>query len=90
MFTVTDDAAAFIAESLIGPDAPDDAVARLSSQDDGITLTPGTVQPGDVTYEHEGRPVLAIDEDLAHELGDTVLQVGDHEGSKCLELRRGG
>lgn len=76
MLTVTESAGTHLANLLTTSDAPDDAAVRIAHDDrQGWSLLLDNVEPGDQTYEHEGRTVLLIDERAAALLGDVTLDV---------------
>ncbi len=56
-------------------EAPDDAVIRLVAKDDGIGLVIDTIQPGDATFAHAEKTVLAIDEQVSRLLENKRLDV---------------
>ncbi len=53
----------------------DDAVIRLIAKDDEIGLTIDTAQPGEETFAHAERTVLAIDEQISRLLANKKLDV---------------
>lgn len=53
----------------------DDMVIRVTATDDGLELTIGTVQPGDETFAHAERTVLAVDAQISEWLADKKLDV---------------
>jgi hypothetical protein len=56
-------------------ETPDDAVIRLVAKDDEIGFAIDTVQPGDETFAHADKTVLAIDEQIAEMLTNKKLDV---------------
>ncbi len=59
MFTVSYTASEHLALVLAHLEAPDDAVIRLVANDDGIGFAIDTAQPGDATFAHAEKTVLA-------------------------------
>ena len=55
--------------------APDDAAARLVLEGDGFSLEIDTARPGDTTFDHAEKVVLAIDEQVSELLADMKLDV---------------
>ena len=53
----------------------DDLVIRVTATDDGLELAIGTVQPGDETFAHTERTVLAIDVQISEWLANKKLDV---------------
>ncbi len=55
--------------------APDDAATRLVLEGHGFSLKIDTPRPGDTTFDHAEKVVLAIDEQLSELLADVKLDV---------------
>ena len=55
--------------------APDDAAIRLVLEGDGFSLEIDTARPGDTTFDHAEKVVLAIDEQVSELLADMKLDV---------------
>ena len=55
--------------------APDDAATRLVLEGDGFSLEIDTARPGDTTFDHAEKVVLAIDEQVSELLADMKLDV---------------
>ncbi len=75
MFTLSDTASEYFTLMLAHPNAPDDAVIRLVAKDGGFGLVIGTIQPGDETFAHAEKTVLAIDEQISELLTNKKLDV---------------
>lgn len=73
MLFVTEEAARHLAGVL--SDAPDEAVVRLVPRDDHLAMALDAEQPGDTTFSHDDRPVLALSPPIAEVLGDMTLDV---------------
>jgi Fe-S cluster assembly iron-binding protein IscA len=82
MLTVTQKASVHLKEMLDEAEAPEDKCIRISTKGDHLALAFGSKEPGDTTYEHEGRTVLVIDEQLAKQLDDRKVDV-DGAGDKA-------
>jgi Fe-S cluster assembly iron-binding protein IscA len=54
---------------------PDDAVVRVVVEGRGVDLGIDIVRPGDTTFDHGGKVVLAIDEQASELLADRKLDV---------------
>lgn len=63
----------------------DHAVLRIVRRDDRLRLKTGRLRPGDETFAHEGRVVLAIDALIAKSL--TLRQLDLRETSTGPRLR---
>lgn len=83
MLTVTEAASAHLAEILTQAGFPDDTAIRLVHEGGRIGMQPDNERPGDTTFEHNGRVVLVLDEQVAQLLADDQL---DMEGAR-LTLR---
>jgi hypothetical protein len=90
MFRVTEEAAALAADKLSDSGAPTDAVMRLLAREGGLVFEPGRLDPDDVSFEHEGRPVIALSGALADELSGVALQVERTDHGGRLQLRECG
>ena len=86
MLTLSYVASEHLALMLAQAVAPDDAVIRLVVKDDKIGFTIDTIQPGDATFDHAEKTVLAIDEQVSELLANNKLDV-DATGDQP-ELRR--
>jgi len=67
-------------------DAPDDAAFRFFAERDGFRLAVDTARPGDTTFAHGEKVVLAIDEQVSELLADMKLDVTDTEEEPKLVL----
>jgi hypothetical protein len=76
MLTVSHAASELLDQWLSSVDeAPEDAVIRLVAKDDEIGFAIDTVQPGDETFAHAEKTVLAIDEQISRLLANKKLDV---------------
>ena len=75
MLTLTEAAGAQLAKLLADEDLS--AVARLIFRKDDFDLVLDYVLPGDVTYDHDGRTVLVLDEQVLQLLEDATLDTKD-------------
>ena len=64
-----------LAHMLADADAPDDAVIRISVEDGELELATDTVRPGDTTFTHAEKTVLAIDDQISRLLENNKLDV---------------
>jgi Fe-S cluster assembly iron-binding protein IscA len=87
MLTVTEAAGDKLASLIANAQAPKGVAIRAVAQENGITLQLDKAQPGDETFEHEGKTVLVADEEASKQLtGKTFDVVKTAEGSD-LTLR---
>ena len=88
MLTVSHAASELLDQILSDAEAPDDTVIRVISKDGGFGLEIDTVQPGDETFAHSEKTVLAIDEQVSELLANNKLDVdatGDQPELKLTE-----
>ncbi len=91
MLTLTYAASEHLALTLAEAEAPDDAVIRFVADDDEIGFAIDTVQPGDATFDHAEKTVLAIDELVSESLANKELDVdvtGDQPELTLMEQRQ--
>lgn len=83
MLTITDPAAAHLAELLENANAADEAVVRFVPQGETLTLQLGSEQSGDRTFQHGEKVVLAVEPEIAEALADKKLELqSTEEGSR--------
>ncbi len=90
MLTLTEAAGARLAQILDEERLPVEVVFRFVDfvkEEDGIAMRRDTARPGDATFEHEGRAVLLLDEQVSGLLAAETLVVNDSDG---LTLRSNG
>ncbi len=85
MLTLTEAAGAYLTAILDEERVPVEAAVRFVKEEDGFAMGPDTARPGDVTFEHEGRTVLLLDEQVSGLLAAKRLDVND---SDELTLRK--
>ena len=75
MFNVTEAACALVSEMLRESEVPEGKVARIVRSGDGFSLATDDVQDDDLTFEHDGKPVLAITQEVSGLVDDRTLDV---------------
>ncbi len=80
MLTLTEAAGARLAQILDEERLPVEVAFRFVKEEDGIAMRPDTARPGDATFEHEGRTVLLLDEQVSGLLAAETLVVNDCDG----------
>ncbi len=75
MLSLSDTAGEHLARVLAEANAPEDAVIRLVVEDGNLGLEIDTVKPGDTTFAHAERSVLAIDAQISESLADKRLDL---------------
>jgi Fe-S cluster assembly iron-binding protein IscA len=90
MLNVTERAADMLQQKLIEHGDDSAEVLRLQRQDAGIGLAIDREAEGDEVVEHDGRPLLAIDSDLARELDGAKIDLVDTpEGPRLTFIAAG-
>ena len=88
MFTITEAAGEYLTALLDNADASEEAAIRFVLE--GNTLMPKLdhAQPGDATFDHDGRMVLMLDGQVSQILTDSTLDVrATDEGPKLILLQ---
>ncbi len=67
---------------------PNHAVLRIVRRDQRLKLRLGIVRPGDQTFVHDGRVVLALDERMGTRLASGQLELKDTDEGPRLRLKR--
>lgn len=86
MLTVTDTAAAHLAELLDNANAADETVVRFVPQGQTLALQLGNEQAGDQTFQHGEKVVLAVEPEIAEALADKKLELESSEEGKRLAI----
>jgi hypothetical protein len=85
MLQVSTSAAARMAHLLSAK--PENAVLRIVRRNQRLRLRLGTVHPGDQTFVHNGRVVLALDERIGTNLSLRQLDLRQTDGGPRLRLK---
>lgn len=85
MLTVTESAAKHLSGLL--SEGESDHVLRLTRAQDGLALVPDQPKTGDEVHEHDGKPVLVVDEGTATAIGPQTLDIQFQAGQARLTLR---
>ncbi len=86
MLQVSSSAAARMAHLLNAK--PGNAVLRIVRQNERLRLRLGIVRPGDQTFVHEGRVVLAVDERMGTKLTSRQIELRETDAGPRLRLKR--
>jgi len=86
MFAVTENALAKISRVLGHKKAPDNAAVRLKREPDGVRIRLDSPKSGDTTFDHEGKTVLVLDEEVSKSLAGRKLDVLDNGTGPRLTL----
>lgn len=84
MLTVTQSASQHLSELL--SDAPEEAVVRFVPHESGLAVQLDNVRPGDQTFEHDEKTILALDPQVSEALADRTLDVQDTEQGPQLAI----
>lgn len=87
MFTVTRPVRAYLAAGLDSANVPEGITMRLILQGESLDARADRIRAGDVTFEHDGQTVLAIDADTAEVLEDYTLEMRETSDGSRLHLR---
>jgi Fe-S cluster assembly iron-binding protein IscA len=87
MLTVTEAASGHLAELLTDAEAPEGVAVRFVRQEDGLAMSMDNPQSGDTTFEHEGRTVLALEDEVAQLLTQNTLDIEDSDDGPQLALQ---
>ncbi len=87
MLTLTDAAGEKLSEILSHENCPADVAVRLVRQDQGLAMTLDREQDGDTSFEHAGKKVLLLDEQVSDLLENETLDVETREAGDSLMLR---
>lgn len=86
MLNVTENAAGHLAQIL--EQAPEDAVVRFVPEGNSLALRLDNERPGDTTFAHGEKTVLALDSQVAEALSEKTLDVQPTpEGQPQLALQ---
>ena len=88
MFTVTTPALDRLSHRLAHKKAADDVALRFTRREGGWKLDPDRARPGDVTFAHDGRNVLLLDEAVSQGMTDLTLDVRTTDAGPRLRLHR--
>lgn len=86
MLNASDAACAFLGQLLTESDAPDDAAVRFVIDGNSLSLQLDDEKPGDSTFNHDGRTVLVVDEDISKILDGKTLDLEESEEGPKLTL----
>jgi hypothetical protein len=86
MFMMTETAGEYLIAVLDDANASEETAIRFVLE--GNTLTPklDNTRPGDATFDHEGRRVLVLDEQVSQVLAESTLDVQTTEDGPKLVL----
>ncbi len=85
MVTVTYTAAEHMAYTLSEHQVRDDVVLRIKLTKGDVEMQPDKIRPGDEAFDHNGRVVLVLDQQISQLLGNkTIDLMTDDDGSHLI------
>ncbi len=85
MVTVTYTAAEHMAYTLSEDHDSDDVVLRIKLTKDGVEMNPDNIRPGDETFDHNGKVVLVLDQQISQLIGNKTIDLTtDDDGSHLI------
>lgn len=87
MLNITEAAGSFISDLLGEANAPDDVAVRFVAEEQGLVLRLDQKQDADSDFEHEGRTIVVLDEQMSDFLSDRTLDVEQSDEGPKLSLR---
>jgi len=87
MLTVTTQAKAYLSQLLDRSKRSEEHAIRLAQTGEGMQMSIDEQQSADVTYEHEGKTVLVVEQEVAEALDQRELVLEDSEKGKVLAIK---
>lgn len=88
MFVMTEPAGEFLCAVLDRANAPEEAAIRLAVEGDQLVSKLDKPRPGDMTFDHDGRNVLVMDEHVSQLLEGSTLELQPTaEGEKLVLIQ---
>jgi Fe-S cluster assembly iron-binding protein IscA len=88
MLTITEAAGIYLTQILNDAEPPEDATIRIIPGQTGkLALQFDSTRPGDTTFDHNGKTVLILDEQVAQTLVNSTLDVQQADKGAKLVLR---
>lgn len=87
MLTVTTQAKAYLSQLLDKSKRSDDHAIRLAQTGEGMQMSIDEQQPADVAFEHDGKTVLVVEQQVAESLDQRELVVEDSDQGKVLAIK---
>ena len=87
MLTITSAARARLTRKLIHKKAGEDVALRFVRREGGWTLRLDRTQPADLSFDHNGRAVLLLDQAASKAMTDKTLDVRKTQAGARLVLR---
>ncbi len=65
----------------------DDVVVRIKLTKGGVQMQPDKIRPGDETFDHNGRVVLVLVQQISQLLGNKTIDLTTDDGESRLILK---
>lgn len=75
MLTVTESAGAHLSTLLTEADAPEDVAVRFILDGQNLAMALDNERPEDETFDHEGKTILLLDNQISELLADKTLDI---------------
>lgn len=86
MVTVTEEAKAHLATILDENNIPEEQAVRLLVGPNGLGLAPDTPKDEDTAFDHNGRTVLLMEQNIAEQLDGRTMDVEETEQGAQIKL----
>lgn len=86
MLTVTEAACGLVDQLLHESQAPQGTIARIIASPDGLSLVLDEPKNDDLTFDHEGKPVLAIAQHVSEAIPNHAVDVQETDEGPQLKL----
>ena len=86
MVSITEEAAAVLAQTAEANQLPEGQCLRLVPADQGLGLATGTPEATDELLKHEETTVLAVPADVSASLGDALIEIRETEQGPQLTI----
>jgi Fe-S cluster assembly iron-binding protein IscA len=87
MLTVTESAADHLEKLLDECDAPEGGAARFVPEENQLSLQVDSPKPEDETFEHHGKTILVMDQQVSEVLADKRLELKQTNEGVALTLQ---
>jgi Fe-S cluster assembly iron-binding protein IscA len=86
MLTLTEAAGEHLTQVLDNSKAPEQIAVRLVAGENGLAMAADQPKPEDTTFDHNGRTVLVLDQQVAQALDARTLDVEETDKGRTLTL----
>jgi hypothetical protein len=86
MLTVTESAGAHLSSLLNEAEAPEDVAVRFVLEGQGLAMALDNERPEDEKFDHEGKTILLLDNQISELLADKTLDIEMAEDGPQLAL----